>query len=84
MSKFLAGGGTPLIPPVGKNLRPTVCLIFLLEYHHWISLNFGMVLETVMKLCLAEPEFLEKLFLLQKLGKVSKIWFFEFEEKFGL
>ena len=35
-------------------------------------LSFGMVLETHMKLCVTVPDFLEKLFLPQKLGKWAK------------
>ena len=46
-----------------------------------------MVLETHMKLCLSELDFLEKIFLPQKLAKwtkdVPKTGFFEFIEKFG-
>ena len=35
-------------------------------------LSFGMVLETHMNLCVTVPDFLEKLFLPQKLGKWAK------------
>ena len=35
------------------------------------------------KLCMKEPDFLEKPFLLQKLGKRAKNSFFEFKESFG-
>ena len=45
-----------------------------------------MVLETLVKSCLTDPEFLEKLFLLQKLRKWANNWpkigFFDFKEKF--
>ena len=42
-----------------------------------------MGLETHMKLCIAEPTFLEKKLLPQKLGKWAKKSFFEIIEKFG-
>ena len=46
-----------------------------------------MVLETLTKLCVTEPEFLEKQFLPPKLEKWSKnkqkVGFFEFKENFG-
>ena len=45
-----------------------------------------MMLETLMKLCVTEPDFLEKIFLPKKLGKWakngSKTGFFEYIEKF--
>ena len=40
------------------------------------------MLETHMKLCVTEPDFPEKVFLPQKLGKWSKIGFFEYIDKF--
>ena len=47
-----------------------------------------MVLETDMKLCVTDPDFLENFFLHQKLGKWikngPKTGLFEFIEKFGL
>ena len=53
-----------------------------------MSLNFGMLLETLMKLRVTEPDFFEKSFLLQKSGKwarnMSKMGFFEFKEKFDV
>ena len=46
-----------------------------------------MVLENCVKLCLTEPDFPEKVFLLQKLGKWTKnrpkTWLFQFIENFG-
>ena len=46
-----------------------------------------MVLETQMKLCVTELDFLEKNVLLQNLGKLTKngpkTWFFEFIKRFG-
>ena len=46
-----------------------------------------MVIETDMKLCMTEPDFLEELFLPPNLGKWTKngpeTGFFEFIEKFG-
>ena len=45
------------------------------------------MLETHMKLCMAEPDFQEKLFLPQKFGKRTKnrpeAGFFEFIKEFG-
>ena len=37
-----------------------------------VFLNFGMVLETHVKLCMTEPDLLEKSFLPPKLGKWTK------------
>ena len=37
-----------------------------------LSITFGMVLETLMKLCMTEPDFLEKHFLSPKLEKLTK------------
>ena len=42
-----------------------------------------MVLETLITLCATEHDFLENVFLPQKLGNEPKIGFFEFKEKFG-
>ena len=33
-----------------------------------------MVLETHMKLCVTEPDFLEKIFLAAKIGKMDRKW----------
>ena len=41
-----------------------------------------MVLETLIKLCVAEPDFLEKLFG-PRIGKMGQNRVFEFKEKFG-
>ena len=58
-----------------------------LELYYQFFLNFGIVLETCIKFCMVEQNFLEKSFLPQKLGKWtkngSKTEFFEFIEKFG-
>ena len=84
-------------PPVveGRVLGNKVCLSFcpsvcpgvFLELDHLIFLNFSIVLDTLIKLCMTEPNFLEKLFLIQTLGKCAKnrpkIGFYEFKEKFG-
>ena len=47
------------------------------QLHHQFFLNFDMVLETHMMLCVKVRDFPEKTFLLPKLRK----WFFEFIEK---
>ena len=46
---------------VFPSFRPAICPGIFLD---WIirSLNFGMALQTFMKLCVTEPEFLENLF----------------------
>ena len=43
-----------------------------LEFCHQFFLNFGMVLEIHVTLCMTEPDFPEKKFLPQKLGKWTK------------
>ena len=39
--------------------RPSVCPDVFFELNHYFFLNFGMVLETLMKSCVAEPDFWE-------------------------
>ena len=90
--------GTLLGPPgvAGRVLQnrvcPSFCLSFYLSRHllgivSLVFCNFGMVLETHLKLCVTDPDFLEKLFLPKKLGKWTrngpKARFFEFIAKFG-
>ena len=51
---------------------------------HQFFLNFGMVLKTHMKLCVTEPDFLERNILPQKLLKMNqKLGFLKANEKFG-
>ena len=52
--------------------HPSICLGIFLESHDLFFLNFVVVLETHMKLCVAEPDFQEKIFLPPKLGKWAK------------
>ena len=57
------------------------CLVVLSsKLDHQVSLNFDMVLETLIKFYVTNPEFLEKLFLPQKVSKWAinrpKICFF--------
>ena len=56
----------------GLPVFPSCCLSVFLELDHQISLNFGMMLEILMQLCVTEPNFLEKIFLLQEQGKQAK------------
>ena len=37
-----------------------------------LSITFGMVLETLMKLCMTEPDFLEKKIFAPKIGKIDQ------------
>ena len=71
---------------VRPSVRPSVCPGVFLELYHWFFLNFGMMLETHMKFCVTEPDFLEKIFLPKTLGKWvkngPKTGFFEYIEKF--
>ena len=71
--------------PIFLSLRPSV------QAFSWNCItsfffNFGMVIETHMKLFVTEPYFLEKNLLPQNLGKLtkngSKTEFFEFIERF--
>ena len=59
---------------VCPSLPPDICLGVFLKLDHWISLNCGMVPETLKKLCAQQLNFAEKW---------PKIGFFEFKEKFG-
>ena len=52
--------------------RPAVCLGVFLELDHKISLNFCMVIKTLMKLCVTELEFLEKSFFAPKIGEIGQ------------
>ena len=54
---------------------PDICQSVFLELDHEISLNFAMVLETLMKLC-TTARFFGRTFFLQKLGKWAKNRFF--------
>ena len=81
-------------PPAvaGRVLWNRVCPSFrlsgrFLELYHWFFLNFGMVLEIHMNLCVTEPDFPEKFFFYPKNWengpKMSqKQGFFEFIENF--
>ena len=76
----------------GLSILPSFCPSFrlsgrFLELYHWFFLNFGMVLEIHMKLCVTEPDFPEKFFFCPKnwengpkMGQ--KQGFFEFIENF--
>ena len=71
---------------VSNSVCPSVCPGFFLELDHYFFLNFGMVQETHMKLCVTVLDFPEKFFLPPKLGKWTKnepTGFFEFIEKYG-
>ena len=78
--------GVVLVSPLevaGRIQLNRVCLYFpadisqgvFLEFDHEISLNFAMVLETVIKLCMA-ARFCGKTFLLPNWGNWQKIGFF--------
>ena len=58
------------------SVRPSVCpgISLSVHFHCIISffLNFGMILETHLRLCLAEQDIPEKNFLPPKLGKRTK------------
>ena len=77
--------GSYKVGSVCTSVHPSV---WALELYEQFFLNFDMVLETCMKFCVAEPDFLGKIFLPQKLGKWNKngpkTGFFEFIEKFRL
>ena len=53
------------------SFHPDICQGLFLEFDHEISLNFAMVLETLMKLFMT-ARFCGKTFLLQKVGKSAK------------
>ena len=51
---------------------PAVCWGAFLELDHYDSLNFGMVLETLIKLFVTELDFLGKFFLPAKIGEIGQ------------
>ena len=61
-------------PDICQSFPPDICQDVFLEFDSEISLNFPMVLETRMKLCI-RAQFFGKTFLLQKLGKWGKNMF---------
>ena len=68
-------------PSFHSNASPCV----FLKLYHLVSLNFGMVLETLIKFCLTESDFLEKLFFAPKIGEMTqnRPKNNKFKEKFG-
>ena len=57
----------------GQSFRPSFYPgVFFQLYHHFF-LNFGMGLETHMKLYLTEPDFSE-IFFVPKIGKMDQNW----------
>ena len=56
-----------------QSFRPAVGLSVFLELDHQISLNFSMMLKTLMEFCVTKWGFLEKHFQHQKLGKWAKL-----------
>ena len=56
---------------VSQSVLPVICLGVFLELDHRIYLNFGMMRETLMKLCMT-AQFFGKTFLPPKLGKWAK------------
>ena len=72
---------------VTKRVCPYFCLGIFLELYHQFFLNFGMVLETHMKLCMTELDFSGVKNLPLKLGKWTKnglkTGLFDFVEKFS-
>ena len=80
--------------PIKKGLSALLSILlpfclsgYFLGIISFFFLNFGMVLEAHMKLCVAEPDFSGGNFLPKKMGKWTKngtkTGFFEFIEKFG-
>ena len=64
-------------PSFRPSIFPSVYLSIFFELYHWLFLNFGMVLETDMKLCVKEPDFPGKFCLppkMQKIGQKSHTW----------
>ena len=62
---------------------PSICPGIFLELYHQFFLNFGMVLESHMKLCMTELDFPEKIFWTKNQKNGPETGFFEFIEKFG-
>ena len=52
---------------------PSFCPGVCLKLYHYFFLNFGLVLETHIKLCMTEPDFLDNFFLTQNLENGPKM-----------
>ena len=58
------------VPAQGLSILPS-CLSVFLEFDHTISLNFAMVAETLLKLCLV-AQFFGKTLFAPKIGEMGK------------
>ena len=67
-------------PSASPSVCPSVCPGVFLELYHKFFLNFGMVLENHMKLCMTELDFPETIFCPKNWENGPKTGFFE---KFG-
>ena len=67
------------VPAQSLSILPS-CLSVFLEFNHKISLNFAMVAETLIKLCLA-AQFFGKTLFAPKIGEMGKIRFFNLKKK---
>ena len=56
----------------GPSLCPTVCLGLFLELDRYFFLKFGMVVETLIKLRVTEPDFLEKTVFATEIGVMGQ------------
>ena len=65
-----------ICPSFRPSVCSSVCPGIFVELYHMIFLNFGMMQETHMKLCMTELDFAEKNFLSPKLGKCAINGFF--------
>ena len=77
--------GLSILPSFFPSFHLSRCFLGIVSL--FFFLNFGMVLESHVKLCMTEPDFLGNFFLLPKLGKWAqnepKTGFFQFIGKFG-
>ena len=64
-----------MVAPDGSQkglILPSVCPDVFLELDHYLILNFGMVLETHMKLCITVADFWKKKLALLKMEKMDQ------------
>ena len=63
----------PIHPSLRPSAQPTFCARVFSELYNWFFLNFVLMLETHMKLCVTESDYLENFFY-PKVREISPKW----------
>ena len=76
ISLFLCIGGPPAVAERILWIRvcQSICPEVFLGLANWFFLKLSMVLEALVVLYITEPDFLKKIFLPQKMGKMGQKW----------